>query len=77
MPYRGQPEPGARCFRHDAAPAVASCRRCLKAVCDVCLVYDGTLPHCPACARASRRMRTIGRAAALVAVLAVAGGNII
>jgi tetratricopeptide (TPR) repeat protein len=76
MPYRGQPEPGARCFRHDAAPAVASCRKCLNAICDVCLVYDATLPHCPSCARSVRRMRAIGRAATLVSVLAVVGGGV-
>ncbi len=77
MPYRGQPEPGARCHRHDAAPAAASCARCLKTICDICLVYDHALPHCPECARRARRMRSITRLATLVAVLAVIAGSAI
>src|SRR5262245_50829205 len=73
MAYR-EPAPGVRCYRHEAAPAAAVCRRCEKAICGICLVYEATVPHCPSCAKSIRRTRMIGRAAVLVLLLAAVSG---
>jgi hypothetical protein len=55
---------------------VASCSACLKAICDICVVYRKTLPHCPACVRRARRVQTligVGLAALVVGALASGG----
>jgi tetratricopeptide (TPR) repeat protein len=77
MAYRGEGiNPGTVCSRHAAAPAVASCLRCEKAICEICVMYHGAQPHCPACARRAARMQSLGRLAAVAGVIAVAGGGI-
>jgi tetratricopeptide (TPR) repeat protein len=78
MPYRGLDRSGPACYRHDAAQASESCARCLQAICDICVGFENTQPHCPPCAQKVRRRRALGRALSgavgFVAVAAIAGG---
>ncbi len=63
------------CRAHPSTPATGTCSRCLRETCDVCTVYVGASPHCPACARTLRdRQRMQSTVLALVALAAVIGG---
>ena len=75
MPYRGEVAPGVACSRHAAAPATASCYRCGQPVCEICLLYYGAQPHCPACVARARRADKIkgtAKVAMVVVLLAAA-----
>ncbi len=61
MPYRGLDHSGPACYRHSAAPASETCARCLQAICDICVGFESTQPHCPPCALQVRRRRRVGR----------------
>jgi tetratricopeptide (TPR) repeat protein len=65
MPYRGLEHSGPACYRHAAAPASESCARCLHPICDICVGFENTQPHCPPCAQKARRARRWVRAAGL------------
>ena len=70
MPYRGFDHLGPSCYRHAAAPASESCARCLQPICDICVGFENTQPHCPPCAKKARRMRKAVRAVGLTFGLA-------
>jgi tetratricopeptide (TPR) repeat protein len=56
---------------------VASCAACLKAICDICVVYRKTLPHCPSCVRRARRVQTlIGASLATLVIAGIAAGGL-
>jgi clan AA aspartic protease (TIGR02281 family) len=59
------------CANHPDAPATASCQACLKTICTLCLVLDGSRVLCLVCARAARRRR--GATYTVVALLAAGG----
>jgi hypothetical protein len=61
MPYRGLERPSTACYRHDAAQATETCARCRQTICDICVGYENTQPHCPPCAGQLQRRRKIGR----------------
>jgi tetratricopeptide (TPR) repeat protein len=75
--YRDAPLPGAPCYKHGSAPKAAQCERCERALCDPCIVYWISSPHCIDCARRARRRRAVGAAAKIAAVLAVVAGGIV
>lgn len=65
-----------KCYRHPLVDSVHSCANCLKAVCNGCLVFEGSRELCPPCkeliSRGSRvRGLVIGAAIAGVVVGAV------
>ena len=74
--YRDAPLVGAPCYKHASAPMAAQCERCERALCDPCIVYDISSPHCIDCARVARRRRAIGAVAKIVGVLAAVAGGI-
>src|SRR6476646_2819951 len=79
MPYRGLDRSGPACYRHDAAEASETCARCLQAICDICVGFENTQPHCPPCAQKARRRRALGRALSGVAgflVVATTAGSV-
>ncbi|HEX9104075.1 MAG TPA: tetratricopeptide repeat protein [Polyangia bacterium] len=55
----------------------AQCERCGRALCDPCVVYDISAPHCIDCARKARRRRAIGAAAKIGGVLAAVAGGVL
>ena len=55
----------------------AQCERCGRALCDPCIVYDISSPHCIDCARKARRRRAIGAAAKIAGVVAAVAGGIV
>jgi Tetratricopeptide repeat len=61
MAYRGLEYPVTPCYRHQAAQASETCTRCLQAICDICVGFENTQPHCPPCARKARRGRELRR----------------
>jgi aspartyl protease family protein len=67
MTTSGQPA----CANHPDAPATASCQACLKTVCTLCMVLDGSRVLCLVCARRARQRRTVTYAA--IGVLVVGG----
>jgi tetratricopeptide (TPR) repeat protein len=72
MPYRGLDRSGPSCYRHDAAPAAETCARCLQTICDICVGFENTQPHCPPCAKKARQRRQLGRVLTVAAGLSVA-----
>ena len=74
--YRDAPLTGAACYKHAAAPMAAQCERCGRALCDPCIVYDLSSPHCIDCARTARRRRSIAAAAKIGGVLAALAGGV-
>ncbi len=73
--YRDAPLTGQPCYKHASAPMAAQCDRCTRALCDPCIVYDVSAPHCIDCARTARRRRALGAAAKIGgALIAIAGG---
>jgi tetratricopeptide (TPR) repeat protein len=73
--YRDAPLTGPACYKHASAPMAATCQRCERTLCDPCIVYDVSAPHCIDCARTARRRRGLGAAAKIGgALLAVAAG---
>ncbi|HEY2746835.1 MAG TPA: tetratricopeptide repeat protein [Polyangia bacterium] len=74
--YRDAPLTGAACYKHASAPQAAQCERCGRALCDPCIVYDLSSPHCIDCARTARRRRSIAAAAKIGGVLAAVAGGI-
>lgn len=75
--YRDAPLVGAACYKHASAPMAAQCERCGRALCDPCIVYDISSPHCFDCARKARRRRAIGAAAKIAGVVAAVAGGIV
>lgn len=75
--YRDAPLPGAPCYKHESAPMAAQCERCERALCDPCVVYWISSPHCIDCARRARRRRSVAAAAKIAAVLAVVAGGVV
>ncbi len=75
--YRDAPLSGAACYKHASAPMAAQCARCTRALCDPCIVYDLSSPHCIDCARAARRRRGLLAATKIGAVLAAVAGGIV
>ena len=75
--YRDAPLPGAPCYKHASAPMAAQCERCERALCDPCIVYDLSSPHCIDCARRARRLRAIGAGAKIAGVVAAIAGGIV
>jgi tetratricopeptide (TPR) repeat protein len=75
--YRDAPLTGQSCYKHAAAPMAAQCERCERALCDPCIVYDVSSPHCIDCARTARRRRAIGAAAKIGGALAAIAGGIV
>jgi hypothetical protein len=71
--YRDAPPSGPACYKHASAPAAAQCHRCGRALCDPCVIYDVSSPHCFDCARAARRNRTLGAVAKIGGVLGALG----
>src|SRR5262245_39935699 len=65
MPYRGLERPAPACYRHDAAGASETCANCLQAICDICVGFENTQPHCPPCAKKARARRELTRAASI------------
>src|SRR6185312_10926247 len=74
--YRDAPLTGAACYKHAAAPMAAQCERCGRALCNPCIVYDLSSPHCIDCARTARRRRSIAAAAKIGGVLAALAGGV-
>lgn len=74
--YRDAPLTGQSCYKHAAAPMAAGCDRCTRPLCDPCIVYDVSSPHCIDCARTARRRRALGAAAKIGGVLAAIAGGI-
>jgi hypothetical protein len=78
MPYRGLEQSGPSCYRHAAAPATESCSACLQPICEICLGFEDTRPHCPLCAKKVQRRRTLQRrlsgALTLMFFAAIVGG---
>jgi len=75
--YRDAPLTGASCYKHAAAAMAAQCERCERALCDPCVVYDLSSPHCIDCARTARRRRKIAAVAKIGGVLATIAGGIV
>jgi tetratricopeptide (TPR) repeat protein len=75
--YRDAPLVGAPCYKHASAPMAAQCERCERALCDPCVVYYISSPHCIDCARAARRRRSLGAAAKIAGVLAAVAGGVV
>src|SRR4051794_7806456 len=75
--YRDAPLTGPACWKHASAPAGAQCHRCARPLCDPCIVYDVSSPHCFDCARSARRRRTIGAVAKIGAVLGLVAGGVV
>jgi Flp pilus assembly protein TadD len=73
--YRDAPLTGASCYKHAAAPMAAQCERCDRALCDPCIVYDLSAPHCIDCARKARKRRSLTAAAKIGGVLALVAGG--
>jgi tetratricopeptide (TPR) repeat protein len=76
MAYRGLEHPITPCYRHSAAQATESCARCLQAICDICVGFENTQPHCPPCAKKVRARRALGRAMTAALGLAVAAATL-
>jgi tetratricopeptide (TPR) repeat protein len=72
MPYRGLDRAGPSCYRHDAAPAAETCARCLQTICDICVGFENTQPHCPPCALKARQRRRFGRAMTIATGIGIA-----
>ena len=72
--YRDAPLPGAPCYKHASAPMTAQCERCERALCDPCIVYWISAPHCIDCARKARRRRAISASAKIGGVLTAIAG---
>src|SRR5947209_13951886 len=75
--YRDAPLPGAPCYKHASAPMAAQCERCERALCDPCIVYFLSSPHCIDCARAGRRRRSLVASAKIGGVLAAIAGAVL
>ena len=75
--YRDAPLPGAPCYKHGSAPMAAQCERCERALCDPCIVYWISSPHCIDCARAARRRRSVVAVAKIGGVLAAVAGGLL
>jgi len=75
--YRDAPLPGAPCYKHASAPMAAQCERCERALCDPCIVYWISSPHCIDCARKARRGRAISASAKIGGVLAAVAGAVV
>jgi aspartyl protease family protein len=73
MTTSGQPA----CANHPDAPATASCQDCLKTVCSLCLVFEGSRVLCLVCARRARRRRAVTYAAIGVLVVGGAGAGLV
>jgi aspartyl protease family protein len=74
MPYRGGDRSRPPCYRHAAADASETCAGCLQPICEICVLFESTQPHCPVCAQKVRRLRKLrrGLAGALVALVGLA-----
>lgn len=67
MAYRdSKPAADVTCHKHASATATATCARCEKAICDICLGYAGALPHCYPCGKVARRNAALARLLPLV-----------
>ncbi len=75
--YRDAPLVGAACYKHASAPMAAQCERCERALCDPCVVYDISSPHCIDCARIARRRRSFVAAAKIAGVIALVAGGVV
>jgi len=75
--YRDAPLTGAVCYKHASAAMAAQCERCERALCDPCIVYYVSSPHCIDCARKARRRRSLVAAAKIAGVLALVAGGIV
>ncbi|MCU1282365.1 MAG: hypothetical protein JWM53_5911 [bacterium] len=75
--YRDAPLTGQSCYKHAAAAMAAQCERCARPLCDPCVVYDVSSPHCIDCARTARRRRSLAAAAKIAGTLAVVAGGIV
>jgi tetratricopeptide (TPR) repeat protein len=75
--YRDAPLSGAACYKHASAAMTAQCERCERALCDPCIVYWISSPHCIDCARKARRTRSIVAAAKIAGVLALVAGGVV
>jgi len=78
--YRDQPFTGPACRKHQSAPAAGTCHGCGQEICDVCLVYDLSRPHCLPCARKAqlrRKLRGASMVAAIVLGLGVLVGYVV
>jgi clan AA aspartic protease (TIGR02281 family) len=65
--------PPPTCANHPDSPAAASCQSCLRSVCSICLVIDGSRALCVQCGRSARRTRlTLVSLAVVVACVGVA-----
>src|SRR5262245_17567333 len=73
MPYRGSFTPLAPCFRHPSAESQGICSRCSHSMCEICTVFVGTSPYCPACSAAARRWQKAARLTLGMGVLAFIG----
>lgn len=75
--YRDAPLSGAACYKHASAAMTAQCERCERALCDPCIVYWVSSPHCIDCARKARRQRSLVAAAKIAGVLALVVGGVV
>ena len=75
--YRDAPLVGRACYKHAAAAMAADCERCGRALCDPCVVYELSSPHCFECAKKARRRRALGAAAKIGGVLAAIAGGVV
>jgi len=75
--YRDAPLSGAACYKHASAPMAAQCESCERALCDPCVVYWISSPHCIDCAKKARRRRSLVAAAKIAGVLAVVAGGVV
>jgi tetratricopeptide (TPR) repeat protein len=75
--YRDAPLTGAACYKHSSAPMSAQCENCERALCDPCVVYWVSSPHCIDCARKARRRRSLIAAAQIGGVLALVAAGVV
>jgi tetratricopeptide (TPR) repeat protein len=75
--YRDAPLTGAACYKHASAPMAAQCESCERALCDPCIVYEVSSPHCIDCAKKARRRRSLVAAAKIAGGLALLAGGVV
>ncbi|HZS35805.1 MAG TPA: aspartyl protease family protein [Polyangia bacterium] len=72
MAYRGAEGSGPACSRHASSPAVTACLKCRAELCEICIVYSGTEPHCWRCAGRKRLLRQFAASLVMLAATALA-----